>query len=156
MWQRWAARPTDGCERWGTCCRSRRCCSRAEWCCNTNSLLSSPQTRWAATTNTRTRNTNTTDSQTRPNTVEYLLTPPRRVSSPDQFIADHKLCPEINNYIWNSKLLHNDKDKFPETGHSSLGQWISWQLVSWKYALNLTKNLMGFHHVIFCVADYLF
>lgn len=53
---------------------------------HTKSLLSSPHTLWAATTNTRTRNTNTMDSQILPKAVEYLLTPLSRLSSPDQFI----------------------------------------------------------------------
>ena len=53
---------------------------------HTKSLLSSPQTLCAATTNTSTRNTNTMDSQILPNAVEYLLTPLSRLSSPDQFI----------------------------------------------------------------------
>lgn len=39
---------------------------------------SSLQTRSAATTNTNTRKTKTTDSQIRPKAVEYLLTPLRR------------------------------------------------------------------------------
>lgn len=54
---------------------------------HTKSLLSSPQTLCAATTNTSTRNTNTIDSQILPNAVEYLLTPLKRLSSPDQFIT---------------------------------------------------------------------
>lgn len=33
MWRKWAAGPTDGCVRWGRCCRSRRCCSLAGLCC---------------------------------------------------------------------------------------------------------------------------
>lgn len=53
---------------------------------HTKSLLSSPQTLCAATTNTSTRNTNTIDSQILPKAVEYLLTPLRRLSSPLQFI----------------------------------------------------------------------
>lgn len=53
---------------------------------HTKSLLSSPQTLCAATTNTSTRNTKTMDSQILPNAVEYLLTPLNRLSSPDQFI----------------------------------------------------------------------
>lgn len=53
---------------------------------HTKSLLSSPQTLCAATTNTSTRKINTIDSQILPNAVEYLLTPLSRLSSPDQFI----------------------------------------------------------------------
>ncbi|MEQ2196176.1 hypothetical protein XENOCAPTIV_025695, partial [Xenoophorus captivus] len=53
---------------------------------HTKSLLSSPHTFWAATTNTSTRKTNTMDNQILPKAVEYLLTPLSRFSSPDQFI----------------------------------------------------------------------
>lgn len=53
---------------------------------HTKSLLSSPQTLCAATTNTSTRKTNTMDSQILPKAVEYLLTPLNRLSNPDQFI----------------------------------------------------------------------
>lgn len=61
---------------------------------HTKSLLSSPQTLCAATTKTSTRKTNTMDSQILPNAVEYLLTPLRRLSSPDQFMAAAALARE--------------------------------------------------------------
>lgn len=61
---------------------------------HTKSLLSSPQTLCAATTNTSTRNTNTMDSQILPKAVEYLLTPLRRLSSPDQFMPAAALAQE--------------------------------------------------------------
>lgn len=61
---------------------------------HTKSLLSSPQTLCAATTNTSTRNTNTMDSHILPKAVEYLLTPLKRLSSPDQFMPAAALAQE--------------------------------------------------------------
>ncbi|TNN88020.1 hypothetical protein EYF80_001601 [Liparis tanakae] len=54
---------------------------------HTKSLFSSPHTRCAATTNTITRKTKTIESHTRPNPVEYLLTPLMRDSKADQFMT---------------------------------------------------------------------
>lgn len=62
----------------------------------TKSLLSSPHTLWAATTNTITRNTKTMDNQILPKAVEYLFTPLTRLSSPDQFITAAVLVQEID------------------------------------------------------------
>lgn len=105
---------------------------------HTKSLLSSPQTLCAATTNTRTRNTKTMDSQILPNAVEYLLTPLNRLSSPDQFIpaaaldtsapyeaeeernlfTDHKCCIDISSaflcHISNNELWLRISHKLPK------------------------------------------
>jgi len=72
---------------------------------HTKSLLSSPHTLWAATTNTSTRNTNTIESQILPNAVEYLLTPLSRLSSPDQFIPAAAAWVTDESSLWRKTSL---------------------------------------------------